>query len=51
MKIRNVDFDFDILRAADAERFEQAANAMQDTAARLPPGHPGKGPAAAGGRG
>ena len=36
MKIRNVDFDFDILRAADAERFEQAANALQDTAARLP---------------
>lgn len=36
MKIRNVDFDFDILRAADAERFEQAAHAMQDTAARLP---------------
>lgn len=38
MKIRNVDFDFDILRADDAERFEQAANAMQDTAARVPRG-------------
>lgn len=36
MKIRNVDFDFDILRASDAERFEQAARQMQDTAARVP---------------
>lgn len=36
MLIRNTEFDFDILRAADAERFERAAHAMQDTAARLP---------------
>ena len=36
MLIRNAEFDFDILRAADAERFERAAHAMQDTAARLP---------------
>ena len=36
MKIRSVDFDFDILRASDAERFEQAARQMQDTAARVP---------------
>lgn len=36
MKIRSVDFDFDILRTADAERFERAAYAMQETAARLP---------------
>lgn len=38
MKIRSVDFDFDILRASDAERFEQAARQMQDTAARVPRG-------------
>ena len=36
MLIRNTEFDFDILRAADAERFERAAHAMQDTAARVP---------------
>lgn len=36
MLIHNAEFDFDILRAADAERFERAAHAMQDTAARLP---------------
>ena len=36
MLIRNAEFDFDILRAADAERFERAAHAMQDTAACLP---------------
>lgn len=36
MLIRNAEFDFDILRAADAERFERAARVMQDTAARVP---------------
>ena len=36
MLIHNAEFEFDILRAADAERFEKAAHAMQDTAARLP---------------
>ena len=36
MKIRNVDFEFDILRTADAERFERAAHAMQATEGRIP---------------
>ena len=36
MLIRNTEFDFDILRADDAERFERAARVMQDTAARVP---------------
>lgn len=36
MKIRNVDFDFDILRTADAERFERAAHVMQATEGRIP---------------
>ena len=36
MLIRNTEFDFDILRADDAERFERAARVMQDTAARIP---------------
>ena len=36
MNIRNVEFDFDILRTADAERFERAAHAMQATEGRIP---------------
>lgn len=36
MKIRSVDFEFDILRTADAERFERAAHAMQATEGRIP---------------
>ena len=36
MNIRNVEFDFDILRAADADRFERAAHAMQATEGRIP---------------
>ena len=33
MNIRNVEFDFDILRAADADRFQQAVNELQAAAA------------------
>lgn len=36
MNIRNVEFDFDILRAADADRFQQAVNEMQAAAAAVP---------------
>lgn len=36
MNIRNVEFDFDILRAADADRFQQAVNEMQATEGRIP---------------
>lgn len=36
MKIRNVEFDFDVMRAADADRFQQAVNEMQATAAAVP---------------
>lgn len=35
MKIRNVEFDFDILRAADADRFDRAVKDMQAAAHRL----------------
>lgn len=36
MNIRNVEFDFDILRAADADRFQQAVNELQAAAAAVP---------------
>ena len=36
MNIRNVEFDFDVLRAADADRFQQAVNEMQAAAAAVP---------------
>lgn len=35
MKIRNVEFDFDIFRAADADRFDRAVKDMQAAAQRL----------------
>lgn len=36
MKIRNQDFDFDVLNATDADRFQQAVNELQATAAAVP---------------
>lgn len=36
MKIRNVEFNFDILQAADADRFQQAVNELQAAAAVVP---------------
>lgn len=36
MKIRNQDFDFDVLNATDADRFQQAVNELQATAAAIP---------------
>lgn len=36
MKIRNVDFDFDIFRIADAERFQAAAEGMQAAEKAIP---------------
>ena len=36
MQIRNQDFDFDILNAADADRFQQAVNELQAAAAAVP---------------
>ena len=36
MKIRNQDFDFDVLNAADADRFQQAVNELQAAAAAVP---------------
>ena len=36
MNIRNVEFDFDVLRAADADRFQQAVNELQAAAAAVP---------------
>ena len=36
MKIRNQEFAFDVLRAADADRIQQAVDAMQAAAAAIP---------------
>ena len=36
MQIRNQDFNFDVLNAADADRFQQAVNEMQAAAAAVP---------------
>lgn len=36
MQIRNLEFDFDIFRAADADRVQRAVNTLQQTAAALP---------------
>lgn len=36
MNIRNVEFDFDVMRADDADRFQQAVNELQAVAAAVP---------------
>ena len=36
MNIRNVEFDFDVLQADDADRFQQAVNELQAAAAAIP---------------
>ena len=36
MQIRNQDFNFDVLNAADADRFQQAVNELQAAAAAIP---------------